>query len=459
MQVSTRAIILPQVLRAARVQQRRFHISQTQQGAQNALPAAYYRGGTSRAIIFKSEDLPKNKDSWPEIFRGAINSPDPNGRQLDGMGGGVSSLSKVCVVGKSKRHDADVDYTFAAIGVKKPEVDFSSNCGNMIAAIGPYAVDTGLVTTNGPSATVRIYNTNTAKIIHAQFPVQDGEAQVTGDFAIDGVAGTGAKIELAFLDPAGSKTGKTLPTGQILDKFDGIAATCIDVGNPCVFVKATDLGVEGAILADAIDAHPTLLKQLDSIRKQAAVAMGISKDLESVPGSIPKVALVSAPYPHSLISGQKLKREDCDVLVRAISVGQPHKAVPVTVAMALASASRLEGSTVYQCTSEHPVDADGVTVGHNSGKLLVGAKFEADGGVKSATVFRTARRVMDGTIYWSGFRSCIPLAWGKFCLESTIPEIQIASLDDKLTKEIFEDGLSSEDSRSVQILDPALQLQ
>ncbi|KAF2623195.1 DUF453-domain-containing protein [Macroventuria anomochaeta] len=369
--------------------------------AQKTLPAAYYRGGTSRAVIFKTEDLPKDRGSWPEIFRGVINSPDPNGRQLDGMGGGVSSLSKVCVVGKSERDDADVDYTFAAIGVTKPEVDFSSNCGNMIAAIGPYAVDAGLVTTEGSSTTVRIYNTNTGKIIHTHFPVVDGEAQVTGDFAIDGVAGTGAKIELSFLNPAGSKTGKTLPTGQVLDEFDGIAATCIDVANPCVFVKASDLGVEGGILAHAIDAHPTLLNRLDSIRRQAAVAMGITKELASTPGSIPKVAIVAAPYPHRLVSGQEVSERNCDVLVRAISVGQPHRAVPITVAMALAAASRLQGSTVNQCTSNNLVDPDGVTIGHNSGKLLVGANFDADGAVKDATVFRTARRIMDGIIYWS----------------------------------------------------------
>lgn len=199
----------------------------------------------------------------------------------------------------------------------------------------------------------------------------------------------------------GSKTGKTLPTGEVVNNFDGIAATCIDVGNPCVFVKASDLGVEGGILADAIDAHPTLLMRLESIRQQAAVAMGLCKDFDTVPGSIPKIALVSAPYPHQLVSGQEVSERDCDILVRAISVGQPHRAVPITVAMALATASRLSGSIGYQCTTEQNVDPDGVTIGHNSGKLLVGANFDADGAVKNATVFRTARRIMDGTIYWS----------------------------------------------------------
>jgi 2-methylaconitate cis-trans-isomerase PrpF len=315
------------------------------------------------------------------------------------MGGGISSLSKVCIVGPSKRADADVDYTFAAIGVKVPEVDLSSNCGNMSSAIGPFAVNVGLVKKEDGPCTVRIHNTNTGKIIHSKFFVEDGEARVEGSFAIDGVAGTGAKIELAFVDPAGSKTGKTLPTGNVVDTFDGFRVTCIDVGNPCVFVHASSLGVEGGILADVIDVHPGLLSQLDSIRRQAAVAMGISKSLDCVPGSIPKVAMVAAPYTHRLISGETMEVKDCDLLVRAISVGQAHRAVPITVAMALAVASRLEGSVVKEVTVLCPVDADGVTIGHNSGKLLVGANFDEAGAVKDATVFRTARRIMEGTVY------------------------------------------------------------
>lgn len=184
-----------------RSQRRCFALSSQLNRAQNSLRAAYYRGGTSRAVIFKKDDLPSNQEDWPPIFRAVINSPDPNGRQLDGMGGGVSSLSKVCVVGPSSRPDADVDYTFAAIGVTNSKVDFSSNCGNMIAAIGLFAVDQGQVSVEGEKATVRIHNTNTGKIIHSNFPVVDGEAVVDGTFKIDGVAGTGAKIELAFINP------------------------------------------------------------------------------------------------------------------------------------------------------------------------------------------------------------------------------------------------------------------
>jgi 2-methylaconitate cis-trans-isomerase PrpF len=169
---------------------------------QSRLPAAYYRGGTSRAIIFRQQDLPANQEEWKPIFRGAIGSPDPNGRQLDGMGGGISSLSKICVVGPSNHPEADVDYTFAAIGVKNLDVDYSSNCGNMASAIGPFAVDSGMVERKEDGeVTVRIYNTNTGKIIHSTFPVVQGEAAADGSFAIDGVAGTAAKIKLAFINP------------------------------------------------------------------------------------------------------------------------------------------------------------------------------------------------------------------------------------------------------------------
>lgn len=169
---------------------------------QNRLPASYYRGGTSRAIIFQQADLPQARKEWAPIFLGAIGSPDPNGRQLDGMGGGISSLSKVCVVGPASHPDADVDYTFAAIGVKDSEVDFSSNCGNLTAAIGPFAVDRGLVEREDGKATIRIHNTNTGKIIHSKFLVAGGEAVADGEFAIDGVAGTASRVSLSFINPA-----------------------------------------------------------------------------------------------------------------------------------------------------------------------------------------------------------------------------------------------------------------
>ncbi|KAL2817553.1 PrpF protein [Aspergillus granulosus] len=363
--------------------------------SQHSLPAAYYRGGTSRAVFFNQADLPRDQAEWAPIFRGVIGSPDPYGRQLDGLGGGISSLSKVCVVGAPTHPEADVDYTFAALGVKNPDVDFSSNCGNMVSAVGPYAVDTGLFEAHAEaeSAIVRIHNTNTRKIIHATFPVVNGEAAARGELAIDGVSGTAAPIKLDFIDPAGSRTGKMLPTGVVRDTFDGVDATCVDVANPCVFVRADDLGVSGTLTPDEINTTPGLLSKLDSIRRQAGVRMGLAAKTEEVPGSVPKIGMVSSPAKDS--EGQTV-----DLVVRALSVGQPHKAVPITVALALATAARLPGSTVADVTSSDPVDPAGITIGHASGTILVGATFGADGGLEFATVFRTARRLFEGRIFW-----------------------------------------------------------
>ncbi|KAL4808120.1 PrpF protein [Aspergillus unguis] len=360
--------------------------------SQSSLPAAYYRGGTSRAVFFNRDDLPQDRQAWDSIFRGVIGSPDPYGRQLDGMGGGISSLSKVCVVGSPTHPDADVDYTFAAQGIRDTDVDYSSNCGNMVSAVGPYAVDSGVFKAppEARSAVVRIHNTNTGKIIHATFPVVEGEAAASGDLAIDGVAGSAAPIQLDFINPAGSRTGKMLPTGAVRDTFDGVEATCIDVANPCVFVRAEDLGVSGTLTPDEISSTPGLLERLDSIRRQAGAKMGLADTPEGVPGSVPKIGMVSTPS-----EGTK-----ADLVVRALSVGQPHKAVPITVALALATAARLSGSTVKEVTSQSPVDPTGITIAHASGSVLVGATFGEDGGLDYATVFRTARRLFEGRIFW-----------------------------------------------------------
>lgn len=390
-----------QVTRTARAtaNRRPFHTKQ------NSLPAAYYRGGTSRAVFFKQDDLPADRKDWDSIFRGVIGSPDPYGRQLDGLGGGISSLSKVCVVGKSTHRDADVDYTFVSLGIKNTDVDYSSNCGNMISAVGPFAVDSWLfpLSQNSPeSVMVRIHNTNTGKIIHSSFPVVDGEAAASGDFSIDGVAGTAARVQLDFINPAGSATGRLLPTDNATDLIDGVPATCIDAANPCVFVKAADLGVNGNLTPDEITAHPDLLLRLDSIRRQAGAKMGIADTPAGVPGSVPKIGLVAKPTPSNARDiEQKQTSADVDLLVRALSVGQPHKAVPITVALALAAAARVPGSTVSQVVEgKDPIDDAGITIGHASGNLLVGARFDEDGSLSSATVFRTARRLFEGRIFW-----------------------------------------------------------
>jgi 2-methylaconitate isomerase len=380
---------------------------------QARLRAVFMRGGTSKALMLRAEDLPEDRAAWAPIFLAAIGAPDPNGRQLDGMGGGVSSLSKVCVIGRPTRPDADVDYTFAQIGVTTPDVDYAGNCGNMSSAVGPFAVDEGLVARPaGDEASVRIHNTNTGKIIVARFPRDGGCAAVEGGLAIDGVAGTGAPVRLDFLDPGGAKTGRLLPSGRACDVLDvpgvgGIAASLVDAANPCVFVRAADLGASGTELPDAIEAQvgPTggLLGRLEAIRRAGAVAMGMAADAEAAGRvrSVPKVAMVAPAGRSATLSGRALEAGDADILVRMISVGQPHRAVPLTGALCLAVACQVPGSVPAELVRGG--GGGKIRVGHPSGTILVAAEVEGGGAAlraTAATVYRTARRLFQGEVLY-----------------------------------------------------------
>ena len=247
---------------------------------QTRIPAVFMRGGTSNALVFHRRDLPDDPADWDDIFLAAIGSPDPNGRQLDGMGGGISSLSKVVVIGPSSRTDADVDYTFGQVVVDRPLVDYGANCGNMSSAVGPFAVDEGLVDVDGDTASVRIHNTNTGKIIDSEFPIENGRAAVGGDYRLLGVAGAGARIRLSFDDPGGAATGKLLPTGNVSDTLEvpglgSIEASMVDATNAGVFVGADALGLCGTEMPDALEADPDLLATLETIRGTAAVRDGV----------------------------------------------------------------------------------------------------------------------------------------------------------------------------------------
>lgn len=272
----------------------------------------------------------------------------------------------------------------------------------MTSAVGPFAVDAGLVATkDSGDMTVRIRNTNTGKLIDAKFAIANAEASPYGSFSIDGVEGAGAPVELAFLNPAGSRTGALLPTGNAVDVIDGIKVSLVDCGNPCCFVSAAELSIDGDILPDEVERHPSLLPKLDAIRRKASVMMGLSEDMTSVAGSIPKIALISRASTHELLSGKILEQSDIDLKVRAISVGQPHRAVPITVAMAVAAAAKIPGSIVHSIKGAvGNISSTGLTLGHPSGKIVVGAHFDSNGSVTNATVYRTARRLMDGLVYW-----------------------------------------------------------
>jgi 2-methylaconitate isomerase len=371
------------------------------------LRAVFMRGGTSKAVMFRRQDLPASQKDWDPIFRQVMGSPDPNGRQLDGMGGGISSLSKICVIGPPSRPDADVDYTFAQIGVRDSFVDYGANCGNMSSAVGPFALEEGLVAPpSGREAVVRIHNTNTSKIIVARFPLEDGKLEATGDVEIDGVAGQAAPVRLEFLEPGGARTGKLLPTGKAYDVFEiaglkSVRASCIDAANPCVFVEASAVEKSGDELPDALERDALFLKRMEDIRRAASVAMGIAPTADEAGRmtGIPKVAMVSGPRSGRTLSGKQLTERDADIWVRMISVGQPHRATPITGAICLAVATRVPGSVPALLSQA----AGPIRIAHPSGVTLVDAQVSSRGSETHAefgAVYRTARRLFEGNVLY-----------------------------------------------------------
>jgi hypothetical protein len=372
-----------------------------------AFPAVFMRGGTSRAIMFHAKDLPPRAE-WDPIFLAAMGSPDPNGRQLNGMGGGISSLSKVCVLAPSEREDADIDYTFAQVQIREAAVDYRSNCGNMSSAVGPFSVDEGLLRPNGDQAVVRIFNTNTRKIIRSTFPLVEGRAATDGGMAIPGVAGTGAPVRLDFLSPGGATTGKLLPTGNPVDALmvpgvGIIPVSMIDAANACVFVRALDLGLTGRELPEALDQDIALLDKLQRIRRAASVAMGIARDEEearSIAG-VPIIGFVAPPMDAPTLSGEPIMADQVDLTARFLSNGQPHRALPLTASLCTGVAARISGSLVNQVLG--PNASASVRIGMPSGILTVDAEVsqERDLGwvARSGAFYRTARRLFDGRVY------------------------------------------------------------
>jgi 2-methylaconitate cis-trans-isomerase PrpF len=377
---------------------------------QRPIPAVFMRGGTSKAVMFHARDLPAEREAWAPIFTAALGSPDPYGRQLDGMGGGISSLSKVCVLGPPTRDDADIDYTFAQVLIREARIDLRQNCGNMSSAIGPFAVEEGLFSAEGESATVRIHNTNTSKIIHGTFPVANGLPRYAGDLAIPGVSGTGAPIRLDFLDPGGASTGKLLPTGHALEvlRIEGqapIEVSMVDAANACVFVRAGDIGLAGTELPEEIEARPDILARLDAIRAAASVAMGIAPDIEAARRitAIPFVGFVSPAAPFRSLTGETLPAEAMDLAARIISNGQPHRALPLTISLCTAVAARIPGTLAHDALSASASATGPLRLGMPSGILTVGADVgqEADGvwRARAGSFYRTARRLFDGRVW------------------------------------------------------------
>lgn len=365
-------------------------------------PCVYMRGGTSKAVFFHEKDLPEDQSLWDDIFMKVMGTPDV--KQIDGMGGTVSSTSKVAIISKSDRPDVDVNYTFRQVDIIIPRVDGSANCGNISSAVGPFAIDEGLVPAVEPITVVRILNTNTNKIIEEHVRVKDGHVDVYGDEVIKGVPGTGSRIDMYFEDPAGSKTGKLFPTGQKKEIFDvpgyGPAeVTVLDCSNPMVFIKASDLGIKGTELVE-LNQNADVMEHIERIRGMAAVKCGFVEkweDARTKSTSAPKVSIVSAPQDYTDMDKNQVKAEDMDLCVRAISVGALHKAYPMTVAVGTGAAARIPGTIVYE-TLKAPLEGDIIRLGHSSGITDVDIKMDGEKVLKGG-VTRTARRIMDGFVY------------------------------------------------------------
>ncbi|KAI4626836.1 hypothetical protein J4E83_003989 [Alternaria metachromatica] len=302
----------------------------------------------------------------------------------------------------------NIDYTFVGLGIEDDEVDVAGNCGNMSSAIGPYAYNAGLLPSSAYAqgdgeVTVKIRNTNTGKLIDSTFEVIGAQAAVAGDYSIDGVTGKGSKIRLDFKRPYGSKTGRVLPTGRRVDNIGGYRVSCIDGANPAVFVRADDVGVDGTILPDDFNNLQEKLALLESIRKAAAVVMGIASTEDEVPRTVPKIGIVSQSSAHPVLSGNTLKASQMDIVVRFLSDTQPHRAIPLTAALTTAVAARIPGTVVEQMLAPEPLMEGAITIGHASGRLQVNATMDPRNKLipASGTVYRTAKRLLEGNVFWA----------------------------------------------------------
>ncbi|MCW9027495.1 MAG: 2-methylaconitate cis-trans isomerase PrpF [Kangiella sp.] len=377
------------------------------------IPATYMRGGTSKGVFFNLTDLPEAAqvpgEARDKLLLRVVGSPDPYGKHTDGMGGATSSTSKTVILSKSSKPDHDVDYLFGQVSIDKPFVDWSGNCGNLTAAVGSFAISSGLVDPsripdNGV-AVVRIWQANIEKTIVAHVPITNGEVQETGDFELDGVTFPAAEVKVEFMDPADGE-GSMFPTGNLVDDLEvpGIGtlkATMINAGIPTIFLNANEVNYNGTELQEAINNDGKALLMFELIRAHGAVKMGLIKDIEEAANRqhTPKVAFVAPPADYISSSGKQIKASDIDLNVRALSMGKLHHAMMGTAAVAIATAATIPGTLVNLAAGGG--DRQGVTFGHPSGTLKVGAETEKEGNdwvAKKVIMSRSARVLMEGWV-------------------------------------------------------------
>jgi probable AcnD-accessory protein PrpF len=381
------------------------------------IPATYMRGGTSKGVFFRLQDLPAAAQA-PGAARDAllqrvIGSPDPYGKQIDGMGGATSSTSKTVIVSKSSKADHDIDYLFGQVSIDKPFVDWSGNCGNLSAAVGPFAISNGLIDpsripSNG-TVVVRVWQANIGKTIIAHVPITNGAVQETGDFELDGVTFPAAEVQLEFLNPAADEEGaggSMFPTGNLVDDLEvpGVGvlkATMINAGIPTIFVNADSIGYTGAELQEAINSDGKALAMFENIRAHGAIRMGLIKTLEEAAKRqhTPKVAFVAPPKSYVSSSAKHVQASDIDLLVRALSMGKLHHAMMGTAAVAIGTAAAIPGTLVNLAAGGG--ERNTVRFGHPSGTLRVGAeanKVDGEWTVTKAIMSRSARVLMEGFV-------------------------------------------------------------
>ncbi len=381
------------------------------------VPATYMRGGTSKGVFFRLQDLPQAAQA-PGAARDAllmrvIGSPDPYGKQIDGMGAATSSTSKTVILSRSTRPDHDIDYLFGQVSIDKPFVDWSGNCGNLSAAVGPFGISNGLVDPdripqNG-IATVRIWQANIGKTIVAHVQITNGAVQETGDFELDGVTFPAAEVQLEFMDPASDEEGaggSMFPTGNLVDDLDvpgvgTLKVTMINAGIPTIFVNAAEIGYTGTELQDDINGDAKALAMFETIRAHGALRMGLIKHLDEAAKRqhTPKVAFVAKPADYVSSSGKAVASHEVDLLVRALSMGKLHHAMMGTAAVAIGTAAAIPGTLVNLAAGGGNLDA--VRFGHPSGTLRVGAQANQVAGqwiVTKAIMSRSARVLMEGCI-------------------------------------------------------------
>jgi len=381
------------------------------------VPATYMRGGTSKGVFFRLQDLPeaaqvpgKARDA---LLLRVIGSPDPYGKQIDGMGGATSSTSKTVILSASTRSDHDVDYLFGQVSIDKAFVDWSGNCGNLSAAVGAFAISGGLVAParvpRDGMAVVRIWQANIGKTIIAHIPMSNGEVQETGDFELDGVTFPAAEVQLEFMDPAAEEEGaggSMFPTGRLVDDLEvpgvgTLKATMINAGIPTIFINADAIGYSGTELQEAINGDAAALAKFETIRAYGAVRMGLIKDVSEAANRqhTPKVAFVAPPAGYTASSGKQVQAGDIDLLVRALSMGKLHHAMMGTAAVAIGTAAAIPGTLVNLAAGGGEREA--VRFGHPSGTLRVGAQATQENGewtVKKAIMSRSARVLMEGWV-------------------------------------------------------------